>query len=78
MTLADLRTVTQSHTTIWLTDAESHDTIQANEFRFIDEKYDNCEIELMFPERYPAISSFGITVIINAARRDKREIPRTF
>lgn len=64
MTLADLRTVTQDHTTIWLTDAESYDTIQANELRFIDEKYDDCEIELMFPEKYPAISSFGLTVYI--------------
>ena len=65
MTLADLRTVTQDHTTIWLTDAESQDTIQANELRFIDEKYDDCKIELMFPEKYPAISSFGLTVVIN-------------
>lgn len=65
MTLADLRTVTPDHTTIWLTDAESQDTIQANELRFIDEKYDDCKIELMFPEKYPAISSFGLTVVIN-------------
>ena len=65
MKLADLRTVTQDHTTIWLTDAESQDTIQANELRFIDEKYDDCKIELMFPEKYPAISSFGLTVVIN-------------
>ena len=70
MTLADLRTVTQDHTTIWLTDAESNDTIQANELRFIDEKYDDCEIELMFPEKYPAISSFGITVFIRQGGKE--------
>ena len=64
MKIKDLRTVTQDHTTIWLTDAESNDIIQANEFRFIDKKYDDCEIELMFPEKYPAISAFGITVYI--------------
>lgn len=71
MTLADLRTVTQDHTTIWLTDAESHDTIQANELRFIDEKYDDCEIELMFPEKYPAISSYGLTVYIKQGGNEK-------
>lgn len=65
MTLADLRTVIQDHTTIWLQDSESGDFIQANELRFIDKKYDTCKIELMFPEKYPAISAFGITVIIN-------------
>ena len=69
MTIADLRTDTQDHTTIWLQDNESGDCIQANELRFIDKKYDDCKIELMFPEKYPAISSFGITVIINPERR---------
>ena len=69
MTIADLRTVTQDHTTIWLQDNDSGDCIQANELRFIDKKYDNCEIELMFPEKYPSILSFGITVIINPERR---------
>ncbi len=65
MKIADLRKVTQDHTTIWLQDSESGDCIQANEFRFIDRKYEDCIIELMFPEKYPAISSFGLTVIIN-------------
>ncbi|MBQ7036592.1 MAG: hypothetical protein IJN74_03775 [Clostridia bacterium] len=65
MRLADLRLVTQSHTTIWLTDAETHETIQVNELRFIDGKYDECNIELMFPEKYPSISSYGLTVYIN-------------
>lgn len=69
MTIADLRTVTQDHTTIWLQGNESDNCIQANELRFIDKKYDDCEIELMFPEKYPAISSFGITVIIDTTRR---------
>lgn len=64
MTVADLRTVTQDHTTIWLTDAESNDTIQVNELRFIDEKYDRYEIEFMFPERYPALHSIGLTVFV--------------
>ncbi len=69
MKLSDLREVTQDHTTIWLQDSESGDCIQANELRFIDKKYDDCKIELMFPEKYPAISSFGITVIIDGTRR---------
>lgn len=69
MTIADLRKVVPDETTIWLQDNESGDCIRANELRFIDKKYDDCKIKLMFPEKYPAISSFGITVIIDTTRR---------
>lgn len=44
MTIADLRTVTQDHTTIWLQDNDSDNCIQANKLRFIDHKYDDFEI----------------------------------
>lgn len=55
MRITDLRAVTQDRTTIWLQDDESGKCIQANEFRFIDRKYDDCKIELMFPEKYPVL-----------------------
>jgi len=71
MKISDLRTVTQDHTTIWLQDNETEKCLFANELRFLPEKYDGCEILLMFPEKYPAISSFGITVIIDDLNGDE-------
>ena len=65
MKFKDLRAVTQDHTTIWLTESGSDNCLVANELRFIDNKYDDCEIKLMFPEKYPAISTSGITVYID-------------
>ena len=70
MRLSDLRNVIQDHTTIWLQDSETEECLDANEFRYIDTQYDDCVVEVMFPEKYPAISSFGITVIINTNRKD--------
>ena len=64
MKLKDLRSVIEGHTTVWIQDNYSGDCLGVNEMRCLDNKYDECDVFLIYPERYPAISSSGITVIL--------------
>ena len=71
MKLSELRNVIPNDTTIWLQSGESGDCIEVNEFRHIDKKYDDYKIETMFPEKYPSISSSGITVVVTMDAKKK-------
>ena len=63
LTFGDLRKALQDHTTIWLEDVDGN-VADNNELRYISNDFDKCKISLMFPERYPAISEIGITVML--------------
>lgn len=68
MTIGKLREIVPNHTTVWVEDYESGEFVAANEFRYVDKKYDEYEIVIMFPERYPGISAFGLTLHIKKGK----------
>ena len=47
--------------TLWLQDRQG-DCIDNGEFHYLSDKYDGLRVISVFHERYPAISSMGITV----------------
>lgn len=65
MKLSDLRKVVPEDTTLWLQDNESGDCLAVNENRYIDENFNDFEVHLIYPEKYPAISSSGMTVCVD-------------
>lgn len=71
LTFGDLREVLQDHTTIWLEDANGN-VADYNELQYISNDFDKRKISLMFPERYPAISEIGITVMLEGGENNEK------
>ena len=62
MRLGELRKVVPERTTIWVEEAETGNHLTANENKFLNNEFDDCEVALIRPESYRSISANGITV----------------
>lgn len=61
MTFGKLKNVIPNDVTLWLQD-KNGDCIDNGEMRYLTDKYDAMRVIRIYPEKYAAISSMGITV----------------
>ena len=61
MTFGNFKNVIPNDVTLWLQD-KNGDCIDNGEMRYLKDKYDAMRVIRIYPEKYPAISSMGITV----------------
>jgi len=61
LTFGQFKNVVPNDVTLWLQDRQG-DCIDNGELQYLSDKYDGLRVIRVFPERYPAISSMGITV----------------
>lgn len=61
MTFGEFKNVVPNDVTLWLQDSNG-DCIDNGELGYLTDKYDTKRVFRIYPERYPAISSMGITV----------------
>lgn len=61
MKLKELRPVVAKGVTLWVQD-KNEKCLESNEVEYLSNKYDECEIAMIYNDCYPAISSRGITV----------------
>ena len=61
MTFGKFKNVVPNDVTLWLQDSNG-DCIDNGEMKYLSDKYDSLRVIRIFPEKYPAISSRGITV----------------
>ena len=61
MTFGKFKNVIPNDVILWLQD-KNGDCIDNGEMKYLSDKYDSLRVIRIFPEKYPAISSMGITV----------------
>ena len=61
MTFGKFKNVIPNDVILWLQD-KNGDCIDNGEMMYLSDKYDSLRVIRIFPEKYPAISSMGITV----------------
>ena len=61
MSFGEFKNVVPNDVTLWLQDSNG-DCIDNGEMKYLSDKYDSLRVIRIFPEKYPAISSMGITV----------------
>ncbi len=61
MTFGKFKNVIPNDVTLWLQD-KNGDCIDNGEMQCLTDKYDDMRVIRVFSEKYPAISSLGITV----------------
>ena len=61
MTFGKFKNVITNDVILWLQD-KNGDCIDNGEMKYLSDKYDSLRVIRIFPEKYPAISSMGITV----------------
>ncbi len=62
MRLGELRKVVPERTTIWVEEVATGNYLAANENKYLNDEFDDCEVALIYPESYRSISANGITV----------------
>ena len=61
MTFGKFKNVIPNDVILWLQN-KNGDCIDNGEMKYLSDKYDSLRVIRIFPEKYPAISSMGITV----------------
>lgn len=61
MTFGKFKNVIPNDVILWLQD-KNGDCIDNGEMKYLSDKYDSLRVIRIFPEKYPSISSMGITV----------------
>lgn len=61
MEFGELKNIIPTNVVVWLQDSNG-DCIDNGELGYLTDKYDTKRVFRIYPERYPAISSMGITV----------------
>ena len=61
MTFGKFKNVIPNDVILWLQD-KNGDCIDNGEMKYLSDKYDSLLVIRILPEKYPAISSMGITV----------------
>ena len=61
MTFGELKNVVPNDVTLWLQDRNGS-CIDNDEMQYLKDKYDAMRVIKIYPEKYLAISSMGITV----------------
>ena len=61
MVFGELKNIIPTNVVVWLQDRNG-DCIDNGEVGYLSDSYDNMRVIRIYPEKYPAISSMGITV----------------
>ena len=61
MQFGELKNIIPTNVVVWLQDSNG-DCIDNGGLGYLTDKYDTMRVFRIYPERYPAISSMGITV----------------